>query len=140
VKKIDEKINESDLPDDYDDLVEFIKLCKIIPTYIMDKDRVLRFKTNSPIRYLLDHHKNTNKDGLNVVWENAYDNDYTVKEMVELYIHIGYSLGGFYEIFGNIIDTILRIRYDSRTGDFIDKLGETEETIKLINSPIGDVK
>ena len=134
------EVEESDLPIDYCDLVEFINLCQITPVYIQDEHRTLRFRANSTIGYLLHEHKKANKDGLNAVWDDAYLNDHTVKEMVELYIHMGYSLSGFEEIFGDAMNTILRIRYDGNTGNFIDKSGPSTETVKLINGPIRNVK
>jgi hypothetical protein len=128
--------------EDYDDLLEFLELCGLNPVYIKTEHGVLRFKTNNIIRYLVDyHHEKTlkthgNERGLNLIWDKGYTDGFTLKEFVELYIHMGYSLGGFLEMFGDNIDAILRISYDGRTGEFIHKKGATEETIALINKPI----
>jgi len=124
----------------YSDLIEFIHLCDISPTYIETESGVWRFKDNPIIRYLLDyHHDETKKNsssgngvGLNLIWEKACNDEFTLKEMVELYIHIGYSLCGFEEVFGDDINRVLRIRYDATTGEFIDKRGATEETKQYI--------
>ncbi len=141
------EILEVNLPVCYSDLVEFLHLCNIYPTYITNEHGTICFQKNNIIGHILDYYKlkteqNTAMDehGLNRLWSVAFKKQYTVKQMVELYIHMGYSLSMFLEIFGDAIDTILRIRHDSTNGDFLDKSGPTEETIKLIHGPIGDVK
>jgi hypothetical protein len=123
----------------YNDLVEFVNLCNISPTYIETVVGTWRFKPNSIIEYLLEYHgEQTKKDsgnngGLNLIWDKACNDEFTLKEMVELYIHMGYSLCGFYEVFGDDINRVLRIRHDLATGDFIDRRGPTEETKKYIS-------
>lgn len=126
--------------DYYSDIVEFLDLTGIEATYI-EYNTVWRFKQNSIVRYLLDYHAEETKKihgtggGLNLICEIGIKEGYTLREYVELYIHMGYSLGGFLEVYGESIDQVLRIRHDAVTGDFIDKLGPTDESIALLDKP-----
>lgn len=124
---------------DYDDLLEFLELANIEPEYEVTNN-VWRFKENKIIRYLLDYHREETRKthgsgrGLNLIHDEALEKKYTTREFLELHVAMGYSLSGFEEIFGDFINTVLQIRYDT-DGNFIEKLGATEETIKSIDEP-----
>lgn len=130
----------------YDELFEFLDIMEITPIVIEDDNGVWRFRTNAVIRYLLEYHdKGTWKThgsgrGLNLIIKNCICKDvYTLRDIVELYISMGYSLCGFMEIFENVICKILRIEYDEK-GNFIKKLGPTEETISYIDDLYRKIK
>ncbi|MCD6436449.1 MAG: hypothetical protein J7L15_08755 [Clostridiales bacterium] len=123
---------------DYEYLLAFLDICCITPHFIIDNSGVWRFRENPIIVYLEDYHseqtKRNQSRGLNLIYEKSYNEGYTVRDFVELYMHIGYSLCGFMEIFGDCINRILRIHYDE-DGNFIERLGPNEESLACIDKP-----
>jgi hypothetical protein len=124
---------------EYDDLLEFLELANIEPKFEVTGN-VWRFRENKIIRYLLDYQQegtlttHGSGRGLNLIHDEALEKEYTTRDFIELDMAMGYSLCGFEEIFGDFMNEVLRIRYD-QNGEFIDKLGATEETIKSIDEP-----
>jgi hypothetical protein len=120
--------------DYYGEIVETLDLCGLNPIYIEDENGTYRFQSNSIVRYLVG------SSSLNLIWGEAGEKEYSLREFLELYIHMGYSLGGYLEIFGEAIDKILRISYDYHTGDRTSKLGYDEESIKFFDKPVYESK
>jgi hypothetical protein len=141
-------LNKEEILDNgyYDDILEILELCNLDPVIIEDDCETWRFKPNSIINYLLDYHQEETEKthgtgkGLNLIYRNSIKEKYTLKEFAELYVHMGYSLSGFEEIFGDAMSKVLRISYDYETGEFIEKLGPTEETLELINKSFYESK
>ena len=131
----------------YKDIVRFIEAANLSPIYVRysDDDRVY-FLANNVIRYLLDYHKEkTKKDnphvsGLGLIFDYAYkEGIYTLRDMIGLYISIGYSLCGFAEIFGTHIDIILGIKRNEKTEKEIERTGVAGETKKMFDLPFRDL-
>lgn len=56
-----------------------------------------RFKMNKIVRYLLDTH--SQPVDLNLIWKLTDNNIFDIEDLKELYQLIGYSEGGYYEVF-----------------------------------------
>jgi hypothetical protein len=127
----------------YNDVLEFLYLCNINPIFIKDDNNVIRFKGNKIMRYLIDYHReethkvnNSHNQGLNIIWSESCVKNYTLREFVELYIGIGYSLCGFVEVFGDYMSLVFREKHDYYTGKIVEVLGPNEESITLIEQNI----
>ncbi len=59
-----------------------------------DKDGILRFKANRLVRFLLDEYQ----PGLNDLWQRHGQRYFSRAEMQAVYRDMGYSLGGYHEI------------------------------------------
>jgi hypothetical protein len=124
----------------YEDIPLFLDVFKLEPQYEEDEEGKLRFKPNSVIKYLLDYHKiqtmmTCESGGLAIVWEDAEKGEYTLREMIELYIHMGYSLCGFTAIFGEAMDKVLNIERDDE-GGVISKYGPSTISKEFVDQPI----
>jgi len=72
---------------------------------IVDEKGTLRFKRNNVVRDLADQGiQLPNALDYNKIWEKFYDKEYTIEEVMELYRLIGYSIFGFWEVFGWIVN------------------------------------
>lgn len=65
-------------------------------TFVRTPDGVIRFQGNRIFRYLIDNQKVVD---LNKLWVEACCGKFTLKEMMDLYIGLGYTLSGFVDIF-----------------------------------------
>lgn len=92
-----------------DKLLEDYKWLKLFPDYIIDgikadKNGTFRFPSNRIIRYLIDSSRHNELTDLNNIWALYNIESFSRREMMELYMQIGYSLTGFEEVFGGALD------------------------------------
>ncbi len=129
----------------YDDLLEFLDLAHIETEWEVSGG-TWRFKGNKIVRYLIDYHSEEtekthgNNRGLNLIYTEAIEKNYTLREFVELYIGMGYSLGGFEEVFGDAMIAVLRMKYDYESGDYLGREDPDEESISFFDKPIFESK
>ena len=110
---MDEKIIKNEIAfEDHSDLLLFLNQLELTPVVINDKGRY-RFQTKPIMRYLCD-----NID-LCEMWCNFHEDKFSLKEYVQFYMDIGYSLCGFEEVWGDTMDEVLEIIRDGKTGEEI---------------------
>ena len=67
---------------------------------VADEQGVLRFEVNNLIREMVDQGIEGNGVGPNEMWMLFFRNKCTLDEIMEVYRMMGYSLHGFWEVFG----------------------------------------
>lgn len=94
---------------------EYAKLMSMLPNCQVVKDgSVYRFKRNRLYRWLSD------RIDLNELWISYYNKEVRLKEIVAFYQGMGYSLSGFEEVFGGLVDLLYvdKLAIDEIVDDF----------------------
>lgn len=89
---------------DHADVPEFYQFQLSLTDHpvICDEAGVYRYKVNKLARWLAD------KVGLNDMWVAYFGGRFTQEEFMQFYRDIGYSLGGFEEIWAETLDKMER--------------------------------
>jgi len=102
--------NDKKVPHDDPVLVEHYKdILQLFPQaeIIRDKDETLRFRRNKVIDYVVQCSHDIPLIDLNQIGRLYHSGLFSVHDVMEYYMLMGYSLCGFEEVFGNEMDEML---------------------------------
>lgn len=102
----------------YIDLMEFCDIVRPDGVFIVeDSHGTWRFIENGLTSYLRGMLSDNKIYDLNKMRLDSFDNKFTTREYIWYYMDMGYSLCGYYEVWGDCIDKVLGVRRDGETGE-----------------------